>query len=126
MVTETPLFAALLLLLVTLLGVNTSLTRMRLKISDGDGGDKHMHRAIRAHANALEHVLPFVILLYFYEQSPGASPAAIRWFGGLFLAARVGHAVAMLRGPFDLRRLSATMTIVLEVWLALALLRNLL
>ncbi|WAS91092.1 MAPEG family protein [Nannocystis punicea] len=125
MVTETPVFAVLLLLLVTLLGVNTSITRMRLRIADGDGGDKRMTRAIRAHANALEHVLPFVLLLYFYEQSGGCA-ATIRWAGGLFLAARVGHAVSMLRGPFDLRRLSATLTIALEVWLSLALLRNLL
>ncbi|WP_434425360.1 MAPEG family protein [Nannocystis pusilla] len=125
MVTETPVFAALLLLLVALLAVNTSVTRMRLKIRLGDGGDERMTRAIRAHANAFEHVLPFVLLLFFYEQS-GACAATIRWAGGLFLAARVGHAVGMLRGPFDLLRVSATLTALLEVWVALALLRNVL
>lgn len=125
MVTETPVFAALLLLLVTLLAVNTSLTRMRLQIRLGDGGDERMTRAIRAHANAFEHVLPFVLLLFFYEQS-GACTTAIRWFGGLFLAARLGHAIGMLRGPFNLLRFGASLTAVLEVWLALSLLRNLL
>jgi len=124
--TQTPLFAALLLLLVTLLAANVSVMRMRLKIPRGDGGDERMTRAIRAHGNALEHVLPFVLLLYFYEQSPGGCAAAIRWFGGLFLAARLGHAVGMLRGPFNLLRLSASTTIALEVWLTLSLLRNLL
>jgi uncharacterized membrane protein YecN with MAPEG domain len=124
-VTETPVFAALLLLLVTLLAVHVSIMRMRLRISLGDGGDKRMNRAVRAHDNALEHVLPFVLLLYFYEQSAGPGPV-IRWMGGLFLAARLAHAAGMLGGPFDLRRLGAAMTAGIEVWLALALLRGLL
>lgn len=61
----TPIFAAVLLLLVTLLAMNVSMLRMRHKVSLGDGGNKALTRAIRAHANALEHSLPFIFLLFF-------------------------------------------------------------
>ena len=123
MVTETPLVAAVLLLLVTLLASYVSGLRVALKISMGDGGDRRMFRAIRAHANALEHVLPFLLLLFFYELRAGAA-APIRLLGGLFVAARIAHAVGMIRGPFNLRRLGASLSVALELWVAVALLRT--
>lgn len=119
----TPLFAALLLLLVTLLAVNVSMLRMRLKISLGDGGDKTMNKAIRAHANALEHSLPFILLLLFREQQVGCA-RGLTAIAITFVVARVLHAAGMLGGPFILRRVGASVTLVLELWLALALLRT--
>jgi uncharacterized membrane protein YecN with MAPEG domain len=121
MVTETPVIAAILLLLVTLLAAHVSALRIVRGISLGDGGDRRMFRAIRAHANALEHTLPFLLLLFFYELRVGPE-APIRELGGLFVAARLAHAVGMLWGPFNLRRLGATLTVALELWVALALL----
>lgn len=119
----TPIVAGVLLLLVTLLAINVSMLRMRLKISLGDGGNKHMNKAIRAHANALEHGLPFILLLFFREQQVGCA-GGLRAIAVAFVVARVLHAVGMLGGPFNLRRLGAGMTTVLELWLALALLRT--
>lgn len=120
MVTVTPVIAAILLLLVTVLAAHVSLQRMVRKIRLGDGGNPFMLKAIRAHANALEHAVPFILLLFFYELR--APDAAIGLLGGLFVAARFGHAVGMLRGPFNLLRLSATLTVALELWVGLALL----
>lgn len=117
----TPLFAAVLLLLVSLLALNVSLLRIRLKISLGDGGNKGMVKAIRAHANALEHSLPFILLLYFRELQVGGT-RGLMVAAAAFVAARVFHAAGMLGGPFVLRRIGATTTIVLELWLALAVL----
>lgn len=119
----TPIFAGVLLLLVTLLAMNVSMLRMRLKISLGDGGNKQLNKAIRAHANALEHGLPFIFLLFFREQQVGGA-GGLTAIAAAFVAARMLHAVGMLGGPFQLRRIGATVTNVLELWLALALLRT--
>ena len=125
MVSDTPLIAAILLLIVTLLAANVSGLRMRLGVRFGDGDDKRLLRAIRAHANALEHGLPFILMLYFYELK-GGPDAPIRLLGGLFIAARLSHALGMIRGPFNAQRLGATATIVLELWVLTALLAALL
>lgn len=103
--------------------MNVSMLRMRLKISLGDGGNKQLNKAIRAHANALEHGLPFIFLLFFREQQVGGA-GGLTAIAAAFVAARVLHAVGMLGGPFQLRRIGATVTNVLELWLALALLRT--
>jgi uncharacterized membrane protein YecN with MAPEG domain len=119
----TPIFTAVLLLLVTLLAINVSALRIRLKVSLGDGGNKTLGKAIRAHANALEHCVPFILLLLFREQQAGCTRELVA-IGTAFVLARVAHAAGMLGGPFGLRRLGASLTIVLELWLTLALLRT--
>lgn len=119
----TPLFAAVLLLLVSLLGLNVSLLRMRLKISLGDGGNKGMLQAIRAHANALEHSLPVILLVFFREQQVGCT-RGLTAIAAAFVLGRVFHAAGMLGGPFILRRIGATTTILVELGLGLLVLRS--
>jgi hypothetical protein len=50
--------------LVTLLAMNISRLRVRERVGLGDGGKLALKKAIRPHANALEHVLPFSFMVF--------------------------------------------------------------
>ena len=63
----TAYFASILGLLIIALALNVSRTRIKHKISFGDGGIKELKGAIRAHGNAIENVPFILILLFFYE-----------------------------------------------------------
>jgi len=90
------LFAALLgLMLLVLLGRVSRLRHAR-RIGFGDGGDPELARAIRVHANFVEHV-PFALLLLGLLELSG-QPAAWLWaFGGALLVGRLLHAVGLSR-----------------------------
>lgn len=67
MATITASFVVLIVLLLTLLAMNT--TRLRFgKGSSTDPADRALIRAAsRAHGNTLEHGLPVLLLMFFYE-----------------------------------------------------------
>lgn len=62
-------------------------------------------RVLRAHRNATDNIVPFLILGYLYVQV-GASPAAAMVLFGLFTAARLVHSFAYLSGIQPWRTLS--------------------
>lgn len=99
-------FGAGLILFVTLLAANVSRLRIRKRIIDGDGGDGDLHRAIRAHGNALEHSVPFIVLLLLGLQASVPGP----WLLGYAVAfgvARVMHAHGFYARRFRFRQLGA-------------------
>ncbi|MCA9717783.1 MAG: MAPEG family protein [Myxococcales bacterium] len=118
----TPLIAALLLLHLTLLSCFVSYLRITLRISFGDGENRDMFRAIRAHANALEHALPFIVLLLLLEMRAGASEQ-LWWLSGGFVAARVLHSLGVLNRIHRVRQIGATVSVLLELVFAIWLLR---
>ncbi len=89
-------FVGALVLLITALAMNVTRLRFKLGVSLGDGGDKRLGRAVRAHGNALEHGLLLAVALVLAEVA--GLPA--RWVVGVgwaILAARVAHAAGFLR-----------------------------
>lgn len=54
-------------------------------------------RAARAHRNAMANILPFVLVMAAYV-ALGASPSWVIGLCAPFTAARLGHAIAYLRG----------------------------
>ena len=68
---------------------------MTRRISLGDGEHKSLRNAVRAHGNAVEHILPFIILLWMYETAGGPA-ASVHALGLTFLVARLLHATGML------------------------------
>jgi uncharacterized membrane protein YecN with MAPEG domain len=90
------LYAGLLALLLLVLGGRVSLLRSRLNVGTGHGNDAALARAIRVHGNAVEWVLPMLLLLLVAEID-----GANRWFlhacGATFVAGRIAHAVGMTR-----------------------------
>ena len=87
----TALYAGLLGLLLIALAVRVSRLRFTLKILLGDGGDARLARAIRAHGNAVEWVLPTLVLLLVGELN--RAPALMLHACGLALVVgRLLHA----------------------------------
>lgn len=111
---------ALLAIGLTALSINVSRLRLRHKVSLGDGGHVDLQRAVRAHGNALEQCVLFMLLLGVAEAS-GAG-RGLPWVAGGFVAARVLHAGGMLgRRPW-VRRGGHVLSVVLQLALAVMLL----
>ena len=86
--------AGLLGLLAVSLTVSVGRLRTRKKIYLGDGGDKELQAAIRAHGNFMEYVPLCLVLIYFVSDFYGYWPTAIMSL--VLLLARVLHAGGML------------------------------
>ena len=74
-----------------LLALVTVKLRRSLHIGLGDGGNRDMQRAVRAHGNATEYIPLFLILLAAYELNGGGT-MALHALGAVFFLARVLHA----------------------------------
>jgi uncharacterized membrane protein YecN with MAPEG domain len=86
--------AALLLFMTIALAILVIRQRRRASIGVGDGGDKALARAIRAHGNFAENA-PFAIGAYILLALGGASATLIHVLGAIFLAGRVAHAAGL-------------------------------
>ena len=108
------LFIGLSVLLIVILAMNISRLRMKYKVANGDGNNKEITKAIRAHMNSLEHILPFSLLLYVLQsQSISQIIFAILAFG--FLSIRLLHTYSMLSSKFKLRQITAASTYFIEL-----------
>ena len=92
----TAFYAALLALLLLVLGGRVSLLRSKLNVGTGHGNDPDLGKAIRAHGNAVEWILPMLILMLVSELD-GASRLFLHACGVTFVVARVAHATGLLR-----------------------------
>ncbi len=118
------LYSALLILLLTVLGLNVSRTRIREKVAFGDGGNRPLQGAQRAHLNALEQIIPLLPMLWIIAWL-GGSPWSIHLLGISLFVSRVLHAIGMLQRNFLFRRLGALISfvlgIVMPVWILVLL-----
>ncbi|MCW1427965.1 MAPEG family protein [Novosphingobium sp. JCM 18896] len=76
------------------LGIRISRVRMSAKILHGDGGNEALMRRMRAQANFIENVPLALILIGAIELSTKGG----KWLavvGGLFMLARLAHALGM-------------------------------
>jgi uncharacterized membrane protein YecN with MAPEG domain len=107
----TALYASLLALLFLYLSVRTVRLRGSLRIGLGDGGNRVMTRAMRAHANFAEYVPLALLLMYIMERHTN-SLWWVHTLGVLLVIARLSHAFGFGRDPerFQLRALGAGLT----------------
>jgi len=89
-------FVGALVLLIAALAMNVTRLRFKLGVSLGDGGDKRLGRAVRAHGNALEHGLLLAVALVLAEAA-GLPALWVVGLGWAILAARAAHAAGFLR-----------------------------
>ncbi|HSW15336.1 MAG TPA: MAPEG family protein [Solimonas sp.] len=108
-------------LIVTLLALNVSRNRIRLRVANGDGGLLEMKAAIRAHGNAVEHMTVFGFVMLALSLS-AAAPALQAILVVMFTLGRLMHAASMLRSAFNLRRAAAALVYLAEVGGCVALL----
>ncbi|APG02823.1 hypothetical protein BJI69_02120 [Luteibacter rhizovicinus DSM 16549] len=119
----TGLYAALLTLLILGLAVRVMLIRRRTRIGLGDGGDRSVACAIRAHGNAVEYV-PLALMLLLVLELDQTVPLLLHAFGIALLLARVVHAIGLSRaaGNSPGRAVGAGLTLVVIGLMALMLL----
>jgi uncharacterized membrane protein YecN with MAPEG domain len=110
-------FAGVSLLILLLLGVNTSLIRLRTKIYYGDGDLPILRRASRSHGVSVEHLVPQILLLLILELIGVAKPI-VDGFGIIILATRFVHVGAFLLGYSRIRMIGAASTYLTELLLA--------
>lgn len=109
------LFVGLSVLLIVILAMNISRLRIKHKVANGSGENKEITKAIRAHMNSLEHILPFSLLLYVLQsQLISDNTFAILAFS--FLSIRVLHTYSMLCSKFKLRQITAAATYFVELY----------
>jgi hypothetical protein len=116
----TAIYAALLATLVILLLLVVVRLRRGFKVGIGDGGNRELARAIRVHANAVENIPLFLILLALYELNGGGALVA-HGIGATFLLSRVAHAGGLLRsaGPSPARVLGTAGNVACLITLAI-------
>ena len=90
------LYAGLLALLLLVLAARVSLLRSKLNVGAGHGNDASLARAIRAHGNAVEWILP-MLTLFLIAEIDGASRLFLHACGAVFVVGRIAHAVGLLR-----------------------------
>ncbi len=107
-------FVLLNVLILTILAINISRLRIAEKVPHGDGDNVRLKKAIRAHGNGVEHVVVFALIVLALDSShvPPILLATLVWG---FTFARLAHAAGMLGSIFNLRRLGASTTYLLEL-----------
>ena len=100
--------------LVTLLAMNISRLRIRERVGLGDGGKLALKKAIRPHANALEHVLPFSFMV-FVAASLEVNEDHLLILVTAFFVSRLVHSASYLYSSDIARQLSASVTYLCEL-----------
>ncbi len=81
-------------LLIVLLAMNVSRLRYKERIAHGDRDNKILRNAIQAHANAIEQILPFCLII-FVLAAQHTSTGLVQFLVFSFLVLRLAHAIGM-------------------------------
>ncbi|MFL0809864.1 MAG: MAPEG family protein [Agarilytica sp.] len=119
------LFVAINGLILVVLAGNVSRLRLKYKISYGDGDNKHLLKAIRVHANGMEQV-PIFGLVILGLSFLGLSQDYLAALVIIFSLSRISHAIGMSFGVHIMRRVGASLTYGLQIGGSLLLLIQLL
>ena len=98
----TPLYAALVALLLIALSVRTIRLRRRYQVAIGPGEDMALQRAMRVHANFCEYI-PIALIGLFFVESLWGSGWWIHLLGLPLLLGRLSHAWGVQQVREDLR-----------------------
>jgi len=100
--TITGFYLAILALLYLVLGLQVSRLRRGNRVLFGDGDNRELRSAIRAHANFAEYV-PIIALLVAMLEMAGTTAIRIHLLMGILLVARLLHPLGMYVGPRTLQ-----------------------
>lgn len=111
----TIVFGSLIVLLITVLAMNTSRLRFRLRADSPADYKEAVRRASRTHGNNMEHGLPVILLMLFYEVS-GGSASVLCSIGTAYLVIRLAYSFGYLTKPGKLAQVfGATATYLIEL-----------
>ena len=119
----TALYASLNALMLVYMVLRVAKLRMARRVLLGDGGDRDLLRAIRAHGNAAE-TMPLAMILLALIEGSGAPVYAAHLFGAAFTLSRAAHAWHFLTpdAPLSVRRYATILSLATLTFGALALL----
>jgi len=123
MLTITPIYAALNIMLAVGLTYLVVHHRIENQVGAGDGGHTELGRAIRAHGNLSENA-PYALLLLALVEWNGLPSWQLHALGGAFTVARLAHVYGILSATLAPRSIGALLTtIVLTVLSGLAVIQ---
>jgi len=129
-VTITPVYVALIALVMLVLSARVSKLRVKQGISLGSGGDGNVDVAIRGFGNLTEYA-PIILIMLLMMELQGIQELWLHVYGAVFLIARILHPMGLFdqRGAPKWKRLSrqigSTATLVLLLVGPLTLLSSL-
>jgi uncharacterized protein len=88
--------------------------RTKGKVSIGDGGDEHLIRRMRAHANFVESA-PFVLILIAAIEASGLASTWLWYVGIIYIAGRLAHGLGMDGGALEKGRMVGTLITMLTL-----------
>lgn len=94
--TVTPLYAAILALLVVGLTLRVVRLRWKFKVGIGTGDERELAKAIRAHGNAVE-TIPLALVLMLLVELGSVQTATLHWAGAALVVGRYAHAFGLSR-----------------------------
>ena len=100
--TITGFYLAILALLYLVLGLQVSRLRRGNRVLFGDGDNRELRSAIRAHANFAEYV-PIIVLMVALLEISGLPALRVHLLMGTLLVARLMHPLGMYVGPRTLQ-----------------------
>ena len=94
----TGFYLSILLMLYVALGLQVSRLRRGNRVLFGDGDNRELRSAIRAHANFAEYV-PIIVLMVALLEISGLPALRVHLLMGTLLVARLMHPLGMYVGP---------------------------
>lgn len=117
------LFVGLACLLIVILALNVSRLRYKERVAHGYGDSKILRNAIVAHSNALEHLIPFSLILYVLI-AQNTSQTLVQGLAISFLVLRVIHALGVTRFVFRAWQVSSGLSYALTIFSSCLILYN--
>lgn len=117
----TPLYALPLAVLMVGLLLRVVALRWKFRVGIGDGGERTLAKAIRAHGNAAE-TIPLALVLMVVAELAGASSAVLHGSGIALIVGRVAHGygLSMHSGTSPGRMVGVVLTLIAIITLAVA------
>ena len=109
------LFVGFSCLLIVLLALNVSRLRYKERVAHGYGDSKVLRNAIVAHSNALEHLIPFALILYVLT-AQNTSLDLVHILAITFLILRVVHALGVTGFVFRAWQISSAFSYALTLF----------
>jgi len=110
-------------LLIVILALNVSRLRYKERIAHGFGDSKKLRNAIVAHSNALEHLIPFALILYVLA-AQNTSQTLVQGLAISFLVLRLIHALGVTQFVFRAWQISSALSYALTLFSSCLILYN--
>lgn len=111
-------------LLIATLAINVSRLRYKERIAHGHGDKKNLRNAIIAHSNAIEHMIPFCLII-FALVSQNTTSAVVQFLVISFIIVRLIHAVGITLFVFRAWQMSSGLSYLLTIFSSCLILYNL-